>query len=227
MNLGKRAAAILACLLVAAFGHGDHALLQDARGIFNVSVDATSTTWSRPLKVRYRPESFGYDFDADSVFPLKGYGEYRDIADVAPTTVTVGKREARAFMKQRGWNRYSPPPPVVITPPPPTPIPTPLPTPTPTPNPGEVASESLPIEDRIREQLAIFTREQTELAFDLKVRKSPETEGQKARLSLLERELDILRRYYPADQRLVVNAKEAIEDHLKKVTATGKFFFEE
>ena len=212
----------------------DHALLQDGRGLFNVLVDNTATTWSRPLRVRYNQYSFGYDYDRHSVFALLSqFGDYYDVADFVQTTGTVGKFGARQLMVDRQWHRYVPPPPVIIpifTPAPPTPVPTAAPVVEPI-DPTELADPSLPIDKKVEAQLNLFIQAQSEMAnkikFSVSIKTINDDAGRRLRVELLQHQLKILTNAYPATENRVQKAKEALEHQIQLVKETGRFSHED
>lgn len=211
--------------------HADHVLLQSGKGLFNVVLDDIHDTASRPLRVRYRYNSFEYDFDSHAVAPLLGHAGRYDVADFATTSTAIGgKTAAHRFMLERGWQRYVAPPPVIIRPPTPTPTLTPTPPPKIILKEGELAEETLPMSERIAKQLEIFIREQTGLGeriqFEQKVGGFDAAAGKELRLRLLDRQITILRDYYPTDEDRVKKAIEALEDQKRTVEKTGKFSHE-
>jgi len=209
----------------------DHALTQDGTALFNVSVEMTATTWSRPLRVRWHPESFEYDYDRHQIVQARSEGSTLHwLADVVTTDVLVGKDEARALIRERQWHRYVPPPPRVVTLPTPTPIPTATPTPEVTVESTELADQALPLAKRLEKQREIFLSQQQTLAEQIRLGKLMHTVSEKKatelRKKLLERQLRILRRYYPEEDEQVKLTIAALEDQLEKVEKNGKFSWE-
>lgn len=209
----------------------DHALTQDGTGIFNVSVEVNATTWSRPLRVRWQPGSFEYDYDRHQIVHAKSEGSSLYwIADVVTTESVVGKEEARALMRARQWDRYLPPPPRVVV----LPTPTPLPTATPTPEVviagSELADQSLPVAQRLEKQREIFLNQQQTLAeqiqFGDRMRMLSEEKAKELRKKLLERQIRILKRFFPQENEQVQLTIGALEDQLHKVEEKGKFSWE-
>lgn len=217
--------------LLAAPGRADFVLLQDGRALFNVRVVDTDTTQARPLRVIFKPQSFGYDYDRNSPFLLRGRSDVYWVADYVTTTTELGKSGAREWMQARRWNRYTAPPPPrvpVITPAPPTPVPTPAEEEV---TPANVADPLLPIEKRIQRQLDIFIEEQTTLAEQirlyLKVGGLDAARARQMRQELLQKQIRVLEKHYPADDDLVARAKEALENQRKVVEEKGRFNFED
>jgi hypothetical protein len=174
-------------------GRAEHALTQDGHALFNVYVEQTATTWSRPLRVRFQSGSFEYDYQQHAIVNAfdGGTGLYW-IADVVSTSTQVGKEEGRLLMQQLGWHRYTPPPPRVIV----LPTPTPVPTTTPAPevaqiDPNELADQSLPLEERLEAQRQIFIDQQRALAdrllLDKRMHQSDDERGKQERIRLLTR----------------------------------------
>jgi hypothetical protein len=210
----------------------DHALTQEGRGLFNVYVEQTATTWSRLLRVRYKPESFEYDYDRNQIIQALGSGSgVYWIADVLSTSTTTGKTNARRLMRSLGWHRYDPPPPAVVIPPPPTPRPTATPAPTEAPDPNEIADSLLPLEKRMEAQRQIFADQKAALlmqirfAFDM--RQMDDTRARELRLKLLERQQNILARYYPPGEEIVRTTKEELDRQADLVKKTGRFSWED
>ncbi|GIX45626.1 MAG: hypothetical protein KatS3mg130_2034 [Candidatus Sumerlaea sp.] len=213
-------------------GRAEHALTQDGHALFNVYVEQTATTWSRPLRVRFQSGSFEYDYQQHAIVNAfdGGTGLYW-IADVVSTSTQVGKEEGRLLMQQLGWHRYTPPPPRVIV----LPTPTPVPTTTPAPevaqiDPNELADQSLPLEERLEAQRQIFIDQQRALAdrllLDKRMHQSDDERGKQERIRLLKRQIEILNTYYPKNEHRVRLTREALEDQLRKVDETGKFSWE-
>lgn len=209
----------------------DHALTQDGTGIFNVSVEVNATTWSRPLRVRWQPGSFEYDYDRHQILHARSEGSSLYwIADVVTTESVVGKEEARTLMRVRQWDRYVPPPPRVVV----LPTPTPLPTATPTPEVviagSELADPSLPVAQRLEKQREIFLAQQQTLAeqirFGDRMKMLTEEKAKELRKKLLERQIRILRRFFPPENEQVQLTIGALEDQLLKVEEKGKFSWE-
>ncbi|MCX7626420.1 MAG: hypothetical protein N2Z21_09455 [Candidatus Sumerlaeaceae bacterium] len=209
----------------------DHALTQDGTGIFNVSVELTATTWSRPLRVRWQPGSFEYDYDRHQILQAKSEGSSLYwVADVVTTESVIGKEEARALMRARQWDRYIPPPPRVVILPTPTPVPTAAPTTEVIIESSELADQSLPVAQRLEKQREIFLNQQQTLAEQIRLgdrmHMMTEEKGKELRKKLLERQLRILRRFFPADNEQVQLTISALEDQLQKVEEKGKFSWE-
>jgi len=210
----------------------EHALTQEGRALFNVYVEQTATTWSRPLRVRFQSGSFEYDYQQHAIVNSfeKGSGLYW-IADVLSTTTLVGKEEGRQLMQQLGWHRYTPPPPRVIVLPTPTPIATITPsTPVARIDPNELADQSLPLEERLEAQRQIFIEQQRAMAdrllLDKRMHQSDDERGKHKRIRLLKHQIEILNTYYPKDEYRVRLTREALEDQMRKVEETGKFSWE-
>jgi hypothetical protein len=209
----------------------DHALTQDGTGVFNVSIEATATTWSRPLRVRWRPGSFEYDYDRHLIIQSHSTGSALFwIADYITTETELGKDEARLFMRSRGWNKYVPPPPMIVTLPTPTPIVSPTASPVATVAPTELADPLLPISERIEKQREIFLDQQQALvariSFALKMHEITQQDGKEYRKKLIERQLRVLERYFPKDNEQVKLTIEALEDQLQKIEENGRFSWE-
>ncbi|MBX7245049.1 MAG: hypothetical protein K1X53_06100 [Candidatus Sumerlaeaceae bacterium] len=205
----------------------DHALLQDGRAVFNVVVIEDTTTWSRPLEIRTKPESFLYDFSRNKVQPLLERSKRFWVAEVIKTGETMGKPEARQFFKGRNWVNFEPPPTVVVVPPPPEPEPGAAATVVATPLPKEVASEKLPLERRIVEQMRIFRDEQEDLVNALRLSLSAKTVDEKQardlRVRLLGRQAQIMKDHFPVEETIVQNALKAMDENAKSVEETGRF----
>ena len=220
----------LAALLVSP-ACGDHALLQDGRALFNVHVEDTNTTWARPLRIRFKPASFGYDYDTNGVFAVTGHAAFYYVADHVSTATEVGKKGARALIQEMGWRNYQAPPPVLITPFTPAPPPTPTPAPVATPNPARVADPKLPMDERIQTQLNIFITEQQTLANQLSFMTAVKTikaaRRKELRLNLLRDQKQVLTQVYPADSDQVKKAQEALDHQLQTVESTGKYSWED
>lgn len=209
----------------------DHALLQDGSGLFNVVVEDTNTTWSRPLRVRIKTESFQYDYESNSVKPLLGHTAYFQISEFQRSTDTLGKFGARHFMESKRWHRFIPPPALVIVPFTPAPPPTPMPKAVATPDPGRLAETTLPLEKRVEKQLAMFIDEQSRLSnrirFSQSIHTVDEATGRQHRMALLKEQLGILTRAYPMSASIVQKAKEALEHQIELVKESGRFSFED
>lgn len=204
-------------------------LLQDGRGLFNVSVDDVQTTWTTLPYVRHK-QGFGYDFSKDGVFALEGKGNYYWVADYVTTSAEVGKRAAHDFMLAHGWQRYMPPKPRQFPLPTPTPVPTPTPRPTMSVNPEELADASLPLDERVTRQLDMFLLEQSRLSSRLYLERTmkpidPKL-SKKLRLDLLNHQLKVLSDYYPVQEERVKNGIEALKHQIEVVEQTGLFFNE-
>ncbi len=230
-----RGSVVFALFMIFGFvgsARADHALLQDGRALFNVRVVDTDTTGARPLRVMFKPQSFGYDYWQNSPFLLRGRSEMYNIADFATTSTEItGSAAAREWIKANQWHMYvAPPPPVIpkITPAPPTPVPTPSEDELTPPN---VADPLLPIEARVQRQLDIFIQEQTTLAEQLKLYTKgggvDSGRSRQMRLDLIKRQSRVLEKYFPAGDDLVVRAKEALQHQLERVQDQGRFNFED
>ncbi len=209
----------------------DHALTQEGTGLFNVAVEQTATTWSRPLRVRWLPGSFEYDYPSHQILQAHSGGSALFwLADVVTTETVLGKDEGREFMRARSWHRYTPPPPRVVVLPTPTPRPTPTPTPVVVARETELADQSLPLSRRLEKQREIFIEQQQglveQIRFALKMRQITEEEGASMRKKLLERQIRILTHYYPSEDEQVQLTRQALEDQLQKVNDKGKFSWE-
>lgn len=228
---GMRAVVMVTAVCFAWSARADHAITQDRKGLFNVIVDDTITTWSRPLKVRYRPESFGYDFDNHTPYMLPGrHGDYFWIGDYVTTRTTVlSTDDARGLMRRMGWHKYEPPPTIKLVPFTPAPK-TPTPEPTQIVGEGELADPSLPIGDRIQQQLEKFIAQQKELAasieFAVKVQNFDTKKGTEMRLQLLDRQIKILQENYNESENLVAKALEALRHQRTSVAEKGTFTHE-
>lgn len=211
--------------------YADHALTQDGTALFNVSVEQTATTWSRPLRVRWRSGSFEYDYDRHQIVRAESEGTSLFwLADIVTTETVVGKEEARAIMKRLEWHRYVPPPPRVVVLPTPTPIPTATPAPQVETAKDEVADLSLPLEERLEKQREIFLNQQRALAehirFSERMRSVNDEKARELRKKLLERQILILKGYYPTNNEKVRLTIEALEDQIRHVEGKGKFSWE-
>lgn len=209
----------------------DHALTQEGTGLFNVSVEQTATTWSRPLRVRWKDESFEYDYDRHEIVHARTTGSSLYwLADIVTTDTIVGKDEARTLMRDRGWNKYIPPLPPVVVLPTPTPVPTLTPAPVATVAPTELADAMLPLDRRIEKQREIFLDQQqalsNELALAQKMHLITEEEAKHRRIDLLRRQIQVLERYYPGDHEQVRLTKEALQDQIEHVEKNGRFKWE-
>jgi hypothetical protein len=226
---------IFPCVIVAAlfllFGAGrayaDFAVTQQGLGLFNVIVEDTETTWSRPLKVLIRPESFVYNYDTKVVSPLPGHhAEFYWIGDYVTTQTVVGKATANALMKQYGWSQYEPPPPARIVVPTPAPV-TPVPEATIAVHPGDLADPSLPMDERVSKQLQIFIRDQTELGNQINLAEQFQNydrkKGKEQRLQLLDRQIRILRENYDQSINSVQKAMQALLTQREEVEKKGTF----
>jgi hypothetical protein len=209
----------------------DHALTQEGEGLFNVSVEQTATTWSRPLRVRWQNGSFEYDYAHNQI--VHAYSEGSALywlADVVTTETTVGKNEARALMKERQWNQYVPPPPRVIVLPTPTPQATAAPTPLISVSGSELADQALPLASRIEKQREIFLDQQRalieQLKFTLKMHQVTNEQAVELKKKLIRHQIDLLKRYYPQDDEQVRLTIEALADQFEKVSQNGRFSWE-
>jgi len=233
MNLQYLATSVmtLTLLVLAPAVRADHALLTDGRALFNVHVVDTHSTAARPLRVIYKPASFGYDYQRNTPFPLMGIsGQYR-IADFVTTTAEVGKARGRDLMAQRNWHRYVEPPRPTLRAPTPAPTVVVTPAPVATPLPVNVASPELPLQERVQAQLDMFMQEQSRLAAEIRTSESlralTEEAGAKVRLQWLEAQSKVLDQYYPADEQIVRDAKAQWELQMQRVRGLGKFSFED
>jgi len=209
----------------------DHVLLQDGRALFNVLVENTNTTWSRPLRIRHKPASFGYDYKTNSAIALPGFANYYHIADFITTSAEVGKDEARAIMEERRWTQYRRPPRAILTP-----IVTPSHRTTTTLtklvpiDPARLADASLPVGDRVAAQLTIFKNEQTALVnkilFGLASKTIKPKEVQQLKLDLLNSQYVILTQTYTSGVSEVDKAREALTSEITSVKQTGNFTWE-
>ncbi|MGB9691140.1 MAG: hypothetical protein ACPL7D_03130 [Candidatus Sumerlaeaceae bacterium] len=209
----------------------DHALTQDGTGLFNVSVEQTATTWSRPLRVRWHSDSFEYDYDRHQIIRAESEGSTLVwLADVITTEAVVGKNEARELMRRMRWHRYVPPPPRVVALPTPTPLPTATPTPEIVSSKAELADQSLPLRERLEKQREIFLTQQQALAEQLRFAERMHSltneEATALRKKLLERQILILKRYFPPNEETVQLTIEALEDQIHQVDQKGKFSWE-
>lgn len=199
--------------------------------LFNVHVVDTNTTEARPLRVIYKPGSFGYDFHRNTVFSLSGIsGQYR-VADFVRTSTEVGKEKGRQLVIEKNWHRYSEPPRPVLRPPTPAPRVTATPVPQATPLPVNVASPDLPLEERLQKQLDIFMQEQQRLAQDIRTsvtqRALTEEAATQLRLQWLKAQQEVLEQFYPRDEQVVRDAKEQWTLQMQRVSGLGKFSFED
>lgn len=220
-----------ALALTPAVAFGDHVLLQDGRMLFNVRVVDTASTESRPLRINYKPASFGYSYRQNQVFALRGLsGQFR-VADFISTSTEVGKLAGRDLVQEQRWHMWRPRaiPPLRL--PTPEPVRTPPPVLKETPLPVNVAPAELPLEQRLQMQLDMFVREQSELAHDIRSSTTQGllTQGQALdlRLQWLEAQKRVLNRYYPADEQMVQDAKNQWEMQTQRVRSTGRFSFED
>lgn len=233
LTMLRRSALVAGLFLTGLVGsaRADYALLQDGRALFNVRVVDTDTTEARPLRVLFKPQSFGYDYRKNSPFLLRGRSDMFNVADFVTTSTEItGTSAARQWVRGSEWHTYVPPPqPVIakITPAPPTPVPPPTEDEVTPPN---VADPLLPVEQRVQKQLDIFIQEQTTLAEQLKLYKKAGGvdvgRARQMRLDLLKRQARVLDKHYPAGDELIVIAKEALQHHIKLVQEQGRFNFE-
>ena len=208
----------------------DFVLLQNGDGLFNVTVEDTLSTQSRPLKIRYRPMSFAYEYSRDTVHALLGHRDSLDVADYYSTSTEVGKSAARQWMAARHWEHYTPPPREILKAFTPAPKIIYTPPPQNTPPPDNIADQELPLNQRIQAQLDIFINEQQTLGDRIKAgvqqKQMDEQQGKVQRLKLLEYQQKILANYFPESEDLVGKAKEALKQQAKNVEQKGHFNFE-
>ena len=211
----------------------DHVLLRDGRALFNVRLVDNISTSARPLKIHYGNNSFLYDFQRDlPVWRGNEVSGQFNVADFVKTTRELkGKKDMRAFMLARQWSSYYDPPPEPFTMPTPEPTPVITPVPRETPLPVNVASTSLPLEERLPRQLNMFMEEQQKLAAEIRTSvtlgKLTDPQATQVRLQWLQAQRQVLDQYYPRDAESVRDAKAQWEIQSNEVKGMGKFRFED
>lgn len=221
---------LLASLVFPAFA--DHVLLTDGTALFNVSLVDNISTSARPLRVIYRNNSFLYDYHRESPTWLGNQisGQFHIADYITTTTQLKDKKQMRAFFEQHHWQQYHEPVTQPLTMP--TPQPTPILTPVPreTPLPVNVASTSLPLEERLIAQQDMFMQEQQNLARDIRTSITAgaltETQATALRLQWLNAQKQVLDQFYPRDDERVREAKARWEIQFNEVRGLGKFHFE-
>lgn len=237
LKVGKRAAVAVAtvagCMVAAPpAALADHVLLRTGAALFNVRLDDDAAlTATRPLRVRFKAESFGMELGRGRLFMTPSGTDTVELADAVTTAVTVGMEGARRVADSRRWAEYRPPIALAVTlPTPAPPTPTPVLNPTPPPLPEGVIDPGMPITDRVQQQLQVFIRQQTDLAGTLTSAvdggKMGAEEAKGERVRMLDGQEGLLKKYYPQDVALVTRAREALRDHMDWVKEHGKFNFE-
>lgn len=208
----------------------DHVLLQDGRGLFNVLVENTNTTWSRPLRIRHKPSSFGYDYRNKSAIALPGFAKYYYVADFVKTTGEVGKETARQIMEQRQWTRYRRPQRAILTPVAISSKRTTAPSQLVAIDPARLADSSLPIGERIVAQFEIFKNEQTALVnktqFASAVKAVTPEQARQSRIDLLNSQMIILTQNYPSGNSEADKARDTLRSEANTVKQKSKFSWE-
>lgn len=211
----------------------DHALLDDGRVLYNVILPEGATTGTTLTRIRTGSTSFGYDPKTDTVFALPGYTVVYRLSDFIKTSNTVGRAEATALVQQRRWDRYAAlPDRQTLIAPPPSPKATPKPAwaAEKTPVPLNVVSDSVPLDERLTQQLDRFISEQTTLAQDATTSMarglaSPEA-ARDAKIRLLQQQKSILEQFYPQTTDTVKLAVDYWGQQVERATDTGRFDLE-
>lgn len=212
----------------------DHALLDDGRVLYNVMVpDGTTTGGPTLVRIRTGSLSFAYNPRTNSVSTLPAHSVIYRIADYVSTTTTVGKEAATAMVKQRRWDR--PParrshPPLVAPSPAPKATPVPVAVAQSEKKPLNVVPDSVPLEQRLNQQLDLFMKEQTSLVQDAATSAvrgfvSP-VQVTEEKVRLLEQQLNILTHYYPQTTETVKLAVDYWTEQVERARQTGRFDLE-
>lgn len=214
----------------------DYVLLQNGTLLFNVVVEDSDTTASRPMRIRNRANgvSFEYNPKNESVKPLPGtFGTFM-VADYVKSYENMGKARAKEIVSQKSWQRYVPPPVKRIIAPTPEPKHTATPITTATVNqeklPNSVVSASEPLPSRLQKQLNLFVKEQSRVSFDANTsvaRGLISTEkATEVRIRWLENQIRILKTYYPVSDAEVSAKIKQWEDMVEETKRTGKYMIE-
>ncbi len=213
-------------------GRAEHALTQDGHALFNVYVEQTATTWSRPLRVRFQSGSFEYDYQQHAIVNAfdGGTGLYW-MADVVSTSTQVGKRKVACSCNNWGGIatlhlrhvssccQLRPPSPRLHPPPRWRKL---------------IPTNLLTNRYRWRRDWKLNARSSLtssvhfadRLLLDKRMHQSDDERGKQERIRLLKRQIEILNTYYPKNEHRVRLTREALEDQLRKVDETGKFSWE-
>jgi hypothetical protein len=212
---------------------GDHVLLRNGDVLFNVSLVDNISTAARPLKVIYRPNSYLLKFRTNTPVWLGNQisGQF-NVADYITTSSEVkDKRNMHGFIRARQWQEYEAPPPPQITMPTPEPTPVITPVPRETPLPVNVASTSMPLEQRVHAQEDMFMQEQQKLARDIRTSLTAgqltDQQASQLRIQWLQAQRQVLEQFYPRDEQIVRDAKAEWERQLNEVKGLGRFRFED
>jgi hypothetical protein len=208
----------------------DHVLLQDGRMLFNVLVIDNESTTVRALRVNHREPSHGYNYNGHFAYYLPpGIRQYR-IEDIVTTSVIAAKKEMRQIAEQRKWQKYMPPPDDIFVPPTPEPVVIVTPVPTPVPLPITLVPPSVPLADRIVQQLDFFIKEQDRLALDIQTSAVKGAlsadEGKRLRLRWIKEQKHVLEKYFPVKEILVQDAITEWSKQIKYVEENGIFSLE-
>lgn len=212
----------------------DHALLEDGRVLYNVMVPEGITTGGAKLvRIRTGSMSFSYDPRTNVVSTLPSHSVIHRISDYITTTTTVGREGATSLVQQRRWDRYVPMashPPLVAPSPAPKATPIPIALAQAAEKPLNVVSDTVPLEQRLNQQLDIFMKEQTTMAQDATtsmVRGLLSAEQVTARKAqLVETQRSILQNHYPQNAETVRLAVEYWSEQVERTRQSGRFDLE-
>lgn len=212
----------------------DHALLSNGRILYNIVVPDGATTGGKLLRLRTTQASFGFDPRTNTIYALPKFSVTDRVEDFVSTTKSVGRQQAVMISKQQRWGVYRPrptAPPLVM--PSPAPKQTPVPVaaqPVATPVPLNVVSDTLPLDQRLDQQLKIFMTEQTKLVRDgatsVVQGLMTQSEVNASKVRLLRQQRSILERFYPISEETVHLAVEYWDEQIKRTGQTGKFDLE-
>lgn len=224
----------MVCILTTLSAHADHALLEDGRVLYNVMIPDNATTGGAQLvRIRTGSLSFAYDPRNNVVSTLPPHSVIHRLSDYIKTTRTVGREEATALVKQRQWDQYRPTRERAR-------LVAPSPAPKFTPIPVEVAkarakplnvvSDTVPLDQRLTQQLDVFMKEQNTMVQDattsiVKGILSP-VEVSEQKVNLLNQQKMILEQYFPQDEETVKVAVEYWGEQVERARQTGRFDLE-
>lgn len=216
--------------------HADHVLLQDGRVLFNVTVEDSGSTATRPLRVRNRTNgtSFEYNTRTHAVKILPGSFGTHMVAAFVKTYENVGKEAAKEIVRRQNWHRYIRPERPRIVAPTPEPRRTVIPTVVAAKQkrqlPVSVIPETFPLSERLQKQLNQFVKEQSTVAFDTNTSVAgglitPE-QGVEERIRWLENQVRILKTYYPQQEPEVQAKIRQWQTMIETTRTTGKYDIE-
>ena len=97
---------VLCILTVCDASFADHAVDSAGRGVFNVIVEDNVPTSTSILRVRMTDTSFLLDYRNNKLLPIFGRDRNMKLRDYITTSSRLGKEQARALMRERGWDTF-------------------------------------------------------------------------------------------------------------------------